>query len=883
MNKKTFIAGLFITGISLVITSISAFLWPDLLKQPAGLFGLFVTVFLALAGLLGGTIREWADNMFGKKKEQPETKRQINVGDNTTNVITDKFVQNIFQSTGDQEILARALFTIPMSVQDFAGREQELEQLKTNFLRGALITGISGGGGIGKTELARKLANEIKDNYPDARMEINLQGTSDTPLNTDEAMRRLLEPFYAAQKLPDDSNQLMGLYRQTFASNKALILLDNAANAPQVRPLLPPAPSAAIVTSRQHFSLTEFGLKEPLRLDVLSLENARELLRVACDKLIESTDQAIDKLAKLCGRLPLALRVAASLLNDRPDWSLDTLLQRLSDERTRLKRLKRPGDTDFDVEAIISLSYSLLSPEMQRLFRMLGVFPIQFWHVSAAEIWKINDTQEVDDHLGFLINHGLLNTAFTPIGLGANPGTAYSMHDLTRLFAMAYLLESVEESKEASERLANQYLIVGNIALGEFTKGGKNLSLGLNLFRAILPQLLMVWKRLLPEEKVWPRPNNADLWLSTFAAYYSELLSICLPSLQLITILESSLDATRRVSGNQIELEQSHLGNLGNVYLRSGYVARAIDFYEQLLAIQQELGDRAGKGKTLGNLGSAYIQLGESSKAIDFYEQALTIASEVGDRKNEGGWHLNLGQLYQGLGDHQKALTHTQHGLSIHREIGHRIGEATALNFLGHVYSAMGDIQASIKYYLDGLLIDREIGNRRGEGAALVSLATTYLDLGELAKAKTYAEQNLVIDREFNDQIRLGKALALLGLISFREGDRKKAIAYTEEAAKTLEAINHPDAEYSRAQLVSMQIAIKFEEFARKVIRARHTKAPIMEDYFAMSSKMARDPNMIEFQELGKVLQKILAGVKNPDLSKLPVELARLVKEELEK
>jgi hypothetical protein len=258
----------------------------------------------------------------------------INIGDN--NIITQ--IQQIIEKQ-----VAIARFTIPAPVTDFTGREAELEQLTASFQKGAVIIGVSGGGGIGKTELARRLAQEIAENYPDARMSIDLLGTSETPLDPDDAMRRLLEPFYPNQKLPDDETQLMGLYQQTFASKKALLLLDNAADATQVRSLIPPAASAAIITSRQHFSLTEFDLKEPLRLDVLSPEESHELLRIASEKLKQSPDKEVDKLANLCGRLPLALRVVASLLNDRPDWTVESLQKRLSDERTRLSRLKREG------------------------------------------------------------------------------------------------------------------------------------------------------------------------------------------------------------------------------------------------------------------------------------------------------------------------------------------------------------------------------------------------------------------------------------------------------------------------------------------------------------------------------------------------------------
>ena len=178
------------------------------------------------------------------QKEQPA----IHVGGGVTG---DHIIIGNDNTVNVQEVLKTTygLFTIPLPVTDFTGREVELAGLKASFTNGAIITGLSGAGGIGKTELARKLAQDIAENFPDARMNIDLLGTSEKPTSPEDAMRRLLEPFYIGQKLPDDETQLKGLYQQTFGTKKVLLLLDNAANAAQVRPLIPPAPSAAIITS----------------------------------------------------------------------------------------------------------------------------------------------------------------------------------------------------------------------------------------------------------------------------------------------------------------------------------------------------------------------------------------------------------------------------------------------------------------------------------------------------------------------------------------------------------------------------------------------------------------------------------------------------------
>jgi len=536
-------------------------------------------------------------------------------------VIVKELLELVRQLNVKESVVA-ALFTIPQPVQDFTGRTDELEKLKASFQAGALITGLSGGGGVGKTELAKKLAHEIADAYPSARLTIDLLGTSENPLAPEEVMRRLLEPFYPNQKLPEDPQGLQGLYQQTFASQNALLLLDNAANEMQVRPLIPPQPSAAIVTSRKHFTLNEFGLT-PLRLDVLSPEEARDLLRNASSKLNDASDTNLDALASLCGRLPLALRVAASLLNDRDDWTPATLQKRLADERTRLARLKRDGD--LDVDATLSLSYNLLDDDLKTKFRQLGLFTAPFVQLSAAAVWQLDDETAADDLLGKFSNLSLLNILPSPFGekQAGEVLYLYALHDLTRLFAQNRLLEDETEAKSTAMRHANHFLEWGSVADDLYQKGNENILLGLAQFRFIYPHLQSAYERLTPENQTFPHPEEADRWLSDFPGKCAYVLDLHLPPRQKIVLMETALSAAQRLEDKNAE--GVHLGNLGNAYADLGDAKKAIEFYEQYLSIAREIGDRRGEGAALGNLGMAYKNLGENEKAREFWHQALQI------------------------------------------------------------------------------------------------------------------------------------------------------------------------------------------------------------------------------------------------------------------
>ena len=899
-----------------------------------------------------------------KKKREPNIEANINIGGGISN-------SNIIVGHGNTIITEAikteyTLFTIPFPVKDFTGRDKEIESLKSSFKNGALISGLSGGGGIGKTQLARKLAHDLTEEFPDARISIDLRGTSD-PLTSEEAMHRILEPFYPNQKLPDSPEQLAGLYQQTFFSKKALFLLDNASSAAQIRPLIPPAPSAAIVTSRQHITLTEFDLT-PLRLDVLSIEDSLKLLKSASSKLKESSDEEVNALAKLCGYLPLALRVAASILNDRPDWTLSHLLTRLADERTRLQRLKRENDIDLDVEAAVSLSYALLDDSTKPYFSQLGVFTAPFITASAQAVWQLEDETAADNLIGKLSSLSLLN--ILPSSLAGVP-YMYELHDLTRLFSIAQLLKDESKAASAIFHHADHFLRWAVEADDLYQKGNENILRALFQFRFIWTQLDSAYNRLLPDQTVFPRPPLADEWLSEFPGRCAYLLDLYLSPRYQIPILETALNAARRLSKK--ETEGTHLGNLGGTYRDLGDVPKAIEFYEQSLVIDREIRDRRGEGAALGNLGSAYRDLGDARKAIEFYERALVINREIRDRRGEGVVLTNLGLAYADLGEARKAIEFHEQALVILREIGDYRGEGAALNNLGLAYADLGDVHKAIEFYAQTLVIDREIGDRRGEGVILISLGLAYYSLGEARKAIEFHEQALAILREIGNRRDEGNALGNLGLayyslgevrkaieffeqtliihreigdrrgegtsfgnlgmayaalgdtrkaIEFYEqslvidreiGDRRsegnvlfnlgntytalgykeKAIQYTEQALAIYEAIESPYAQKAHTQLANLRGGaptqaqsgqITVQEFICRVIQAHRTKSPQAVQYFATVSKMVIDSNLPpENQELVKVLQKILAGFKSPDLSQLPEELAKLIKEELEK
>jgi len=225
---------------------------------------------------------------------------------------------------------------------------------------------------------------------------------------------------------------------------------------------------------------------------------------------------------------------------------------------------------------------------------------------------------------------------------------------------------------------------------------------------------------------------------------------------------------------------------------------KAIEYYEQSLAISSEIGNQFSEGKSLNGLGSTYLNLGEYRKAMEYYDQALKIAHEIGARQGESTSLGNLGITYFRLKNYRKAVEYHEQALVISREIGNRQVEGSNLNSLGNAYDSLGEYQKAIGYHEQSLTIAREIENRQGEGESLNNLGIVCASSGEYQKAIDYHEQSLAISREIGNRSGEGISLSNLGLAYYRLGEREKACGLWKEALSIFEAIESPTANVVR-------------------------------------------------------------------------------------
>src|SRR2546425_1320704 len=461
-----------------------------------------------------------------------------------------------------------ALHQLPPPPGDFTGRAKELSELTQAVEKsGVTISGLQGMGGVGKTALALKLAEQLTARYPDAQFYLDLKGVSLGPLTPKEALPHVIRGYHPDIKPPESEVELGGLYRSVLHNQRALVLMEPAKEAQRVEPVSPPLGCLLLVTSRQQFTLPGLVAKN---LGALPAADARALMLQIAPRLAQDRDNHADVLAKLCGYLPLALRTVGSALGVRKNLSPADYTRKLTDSRERLKLTA--------TEASLGLSYELLAAEVQKRFRALAVFPDEFDVGGAAAVWEA-ERDLAQEALGELLLYSLLEF---------NAASArYRLHDLVRLFADARLDKAERvaaqrrpwifllrmrrnrlgkgERVAAQRRHAEHYKNVAAAANELYKRGGEWLRKGLALFDA-----------------EWGNIQGGQAWAAAHAGEDEAAAVLC-----------------------------SAYPDAGLYCLHWRLHPREqIRWREAALAAARQLGDRGAEGSHLGNLGLAYDGLG---------------------------------------------------------------------------------------------------------------------------------------------------------------------------------------------------------------------------------------------------------------------------------
>jgi tetratricopeptide (TPR) repeat protein len=700
-----------------------------------------------------------------------------------------------------------AFYQLPADAAHFTGREAELDHLRGLLVGGeaqtVVISAIAGIAGVGKTTLALHLAHELAPRFPDAQLYVNLHGyDARQRLTPAQVLDRFLRALGVAKEaLPTDVEEQAALYRGLLRQKRALVVLDNAFSAEQVRLLLPGSSTClALITSRDRLAgLVASEGAHLLMLDVLAPEEALQLLgRIIGQERLDVESEAAAELTRLCGYLPLAVRIAAAKLASRPGLSITALVERLADEARCLGELSAG---DVGVRASFSLSYQALDPDAARLFRRLGLIagPDFGPGVAAALIDATPETAK--GLLEVLVDANLLEAALVP--------ERYRFHDLMRLYARECLqIEETERGREdALRRILDWYLRAADATTRSVAHGFPRPlfepSRGRPEFVFATPAQGLDWLEVERPSLVAAIHQAADCGLQEIAWQLADVLWVFFMLRKHWADLEDTyrigLVAARK-AGNR-GAEAWMLSCLGEIHVRLRRYDEAMDFCLEALSICREIDDRLGEARTLYRLGGVYIGLRRYDEARDFCLEALSICREVGGSWDQG-WILDrLAEIYTDLRRYDEALEFCLQGLAIARMDQLLWAEAWSVYRLGGIYAGLGRHEEALDSYQEALVLLRGLGDRLGEGWTLYRLGGVYADLHRHEEAIDFYQQGLETFREAADRLGEGCVLRRLGEALQRVHGIEAAQACWREALIIFTELGAPQADDVRVLL----------------------------------------------------------------------------------
>lgn len=641
---------------------------------------------------------------------------------------------------------------LPGDVRGFVNRVEELQTLNRLLTDGGRsvdvsLSVITGTAGVGKTSVALRWAHSIRSRFPDGQLYANLRGYDPgQPAQPDQILDRFLRALgVPPSAVPADLDERAALYRSRLAGRRVLVVLDNAATARQVRPLLPGTDHClVVVTSRNMLSglATRDGGRR-LTLRMLTEDDAVTLLRAITSPYRSGDDPAeLGELARLCARLPLALRIAAERAASRPFMPLGELIEDLRDESALWDALTAEEDEESDaVRAVFAWSYRALNPTAARLFRLLGLHPGPDLSAPAAAALTGMAVSRVRQPLDALVSAHLLEQSA--------PGR-YQLHDLLRAYAVDQVrhLESAGDRQAALRRGLDWYLHTADAALART----------LPFYRTVpLDPLTDV------TPLVFATNAEADAW---FDAERDNLVS-----------------ATRVAADAGLPRTAWHLAVLlRSVFMHQNAFESWFATARIGLAAARTLSDRRGEAEALESLGKAHFQARQLTEAAEHHQAALVIRREIGDEYGTAVSINALGLL--GLRSRRltDSLTHFGESLAIFERLGNRRWQTLLLGNLAETRYELGELTDAAEMLDRALVVQREIDDRGQEGNSLFLLSMTLRELGRVDEARGAIESAIAI-AEGASQAWLGHWLVEYARVLRASGRPAEALEAVHRAA----------------------------------------------------------------------------------------------------
>ncbi|SEF55998.1 Tetratricopeptide repeat-containing protein [Nonomuraea solani] len=634
---------------------------------------------------------------------------------------------------------AESVNNLPRDVM-VVGRKTEIQRILRQPDRpGTLVIDtVNGMAGIGKTALAVHVAHKMRDDYPDGCFFLDLHGytAGQPPLQAGEALGMLLRmarPLIG--QIPLDMDERTALWRSAMSSKRALLVLDNALDHEQVRPLLPgTATCRVIITSRRQ--LTGLGHAQPLSLRCLQLRDAVQLLTniIGAERAGREPGQ-VRTVAELCGRLPLALQLAGNRLKYRPEWDISSFARRLRAAKSRSLMLRAE---DMALEAAFKLSYAGLEARQQLMFRRLSLHEGATICVGAAAALYDADRETVEDIIETLVDHSLLEEA---------TAGRYQFHDLLKDFARNMATSSHEsaELRSATERIIQFYLA-----------GSRAASVHINT-------------------RLHPAVIVPDDTVSVRMCFAGRVEALRWMEQERLNLFGVARQAQQVVPTAVCDLAAAAAGFL----LLRGYIREAVDLHSAAVGVASQEGGAAMRAVSHENCGTAKWELGSFQEALVCFNVALGLYKDLADVESEARVLDKIGFTYERTGDYPDALRVLQESFDIRSRLGDLHGQAKTLNSLGAVHWRKGTYVEALRCFVSALGTRIDISDLHGQARTLNNIGFTFERMNKFAESKEYLLRALDLALRLGDRQIENTVYNNLGYLHVKMGECELAQKYS--------------------------------------------------------------------------------------------------------
>ncbi|MEV6393653.1 BTAD domain-containing putative transcriptional regulator [Streptomyces sp. NPDC051907] len=687
---------------------------------------------------------------------------------------------------------------LPATVPDFTGRAafvRELSaQLATSEGSVMAVSALAGIGGVGKTTLAVHVAHEARPQFPDGQLYVDLQGAGNRSADPETVLGAFLRALGTADSaIPDTLDERAALYRSTLDGRRILLVLDNARDAAQVRPLLPgTAGCAALITSRVR--MVDLAGAHLVDLDVMSPDEALQLFtKIVGEERVTSEREAALDVVAACGFLPLAIRIAASRLAARRTWTVSVLAAKLADERRRLDELQAG---DLAVKATFELGYGQLEPAQARAFRLLGLADGPDISLAAAAAVLDLPPQETEDLLEALVDTSLVESAA--------PGR-YRYHDLVRLYARSCVERDEEppaERESALARLLDFYLATATRVYAIERPGdrlvdhvGPASSEGLAFADRHEAQDWLYAEAHCLLASARQASSGSRLRLAVDLLWAAQDLAESGANCKLYETVARTVRDAAAAAGDE-RTEARARTSMTNVHLVAGRYEEADEEAKQAAALAQSADDPAPVYWSDNDRGIIAFNQRWYAEAEEHLRRASAGSRLDGNLPGEASALCNLSRIHLSMGRTQQAIALAEQGVEIYVRIGHTLRLANARYALGVALTHAGRHTEALEQLIEALERFETNRQRLWEGTTHFRIAQAHFSARRPARAAQHAEQALAIGCIGGDRTRahvlitLGRALEGLGQADRARACWREALSLHEQsgAADSTEA-----------------------------------------------------------------------------------------------